>query len=101
MIVLSEEIRKIKPKHKYSLVIMQMLIRKGNTNKNPFNFAISGRDPAGHDSWVAMGKRNETDSKQNGKGDSLFSYSTVVLWIYGWTWIVKVHQVCIQIFNRF
>ena len=43
-------------------------------------------------------KRNETDleEKENGKGDSLFFY-TVVLWIYEWTWFVKVHQICTQL----
>ena len=43
-------------------------------------------------------KRNETDleEKKNGRGDSLFSY-TVVIWIYVWTWIVTVHQICTQL----
>ena len=38
-------------------------------------------------------KRNETalEEKMNGTGDSLFSH-IVVLWIYMWTWIVKVHK---------
>ena len=48
-------------------------------------------------------KRNETafdeifkketalEEKMNGTGNSLLSH-TVVLWIYMWTWIVKVHK---------
>ena len=40
---------------------------------------------------VTIKKETAFEKKKDGTGDSLFSH-IVVLWIYMWTWIVKVHK---------